>query len=357
MKRLDRYVIRELLVPFFIGTFAVVLMFQANQLMADFKTYSIQHVPTIAIVQLVLLKTPFYLQLTLPVGVSLATSLAFSRLTRESELTAMRVAGARILRVVMPAAAFGLLVGVGNFFIVEKLMPQSERQFRKLSIQVGVLGAAPDFASNVTIKLKNYVAFIGTVSRARDGAAQLSDILLYDRHISGSEVLMTAPTGRFKDGIWTLQKPYVHVLKDKSLVLAESRSDMILNEKIPLQDLFMAPMPEEQNAAELRQAINGAHKLGQSTNSMEVVYHTKFSVPAACMIFAFTAPIFSIIFARHGGLAGVLLSIILVFAYYNGFVISTEILGRTGLVPPIIAAWLPNFIFAALGFFALRRLE
>jgi lipopolysaccharide export system permease protein len=53
----------------------------------------------------------------------------------------------------------------------------------------------------------------------------------------------------------------------------------------------------------------------------------------------------------------VLLSIILVMAYYNAFIASTEIFGRNGWVPPLAAAWIPNLIFGLMGLIALRRLE
>ena len=85
--------------------------------------------------------------------------------------------------------------------------------------------------------------------------------------------------------------------------------------------------------------------------------NVKFSVPAACIIFALIGPVFAIYFARSGGFVGVFLSIFLVLLYYNAFVISTEILSKIGQIPGWLAAWLPNMIFAAIGILAIRRLE
>ena len=68
-------------------------------------------------------------------------------------------------------------------------------------------------------------------------------------------------------------------------------------------------------------------------------------------------PVFAIIFARTGGFAGVLLSFFLVLLYYNAFIVSTEIFGKNGWLDPVIAAWLPNVVFAVIGLFAMRRLE
>lgn len=76
MKTLDRYIIRELIVPFLIGTVAVVLMFQANTLIYMMKTYSVSNVPPLALAQIILYKTPDFLRMTLPVGMALASSLS-----------------------------------------------------------------------------------------------------------------------------------------------------------------------------------------------------------------------------------------------------------------------------------------
>jgi len=62
-------------------------------------------------------------------------------------------------------------------------------------------------------------------------------------------------------------------------------------------------------------------------------------------------------FARTGTVAGVLLSIFLVFLYYNAYMVSTDVLGKLGWVAPVMAAWLPNILFLGLGLLGLRRLE
>ncbi|HMS55753.1 MAG TPA: LptF/LptG family permease, partial [Fimbriimonadaceae bacterium] len=80
MRVVDRYVFKELMVPFLIGTVAVVLMFQANFLIYILKTFSLGNIPPLALAQIILLKTPSFLNLTLPVGMALAASLAMSRL-------------------------------------------------------------------------------------------------------------------------------------------------------------------------------------------------------------------------------------------------------------------------------------
>lgn len=355
MKRLDLYVLRELVVPFLIGTIAVVLMFQANQLIAQFKAFSLQSVPMSAILQSLMFRTPSYLVMTLPVGMALASSLAMSRLARESELTAIRGAGVRLLRVVLPVAAFGLVVTFVNFYLVERVVPVAQREARKVEQQVALLSAGPEFQSNVTVRLRAFTAFIGTVSRAPDASIHLSNVMLVERPRVGEIVFYLSDTGEYMNGNWSLPKARIWTFKGERVQHFEVR-DFHIEEPITVDELFLNPAPEEQTAAQLQRAIDESERFGRDTRSLQVAYYVRFSVPAACLVFAIVGPVFAIWLARSG-FVGVLLSIVLVFLYYNVHVVSTEIFGKEGWLSPPVAAWLPNVLFAALGVIGIRRLE
>lgn len=356
IKRLDRYIWRELFVPFLIGTLTVLLMFEINHLMWLLKTFSLQNIPKLAIAQGMLYKAPQFLSMTLPVGMTVAASLGISRLARESELTAMRAAGTPILRVIFPVALFGLFVAFLNFYTVEKVMPKSERKLRDVITKVGLLGTAPTFRANSVIYLRQFTAAFGSVQREPDDTLKLTQVLLIERPRSGEVMLWTGETGEYKNGRWVLRDTYLRWFKNDDLVVAKADGDQVIDEKIIIDDLFDAPMPEEQTAEQLKAAIINGKKVGTDTRMTEVTYYTRFSLPTSCLVFAIVGPIFAILFARSG-FAGVLLSLFLVVLYYNAHVVATEIIGRNGWLNPMLSAWLPNIIFATLGLIGLRKLE
>lgn len=347
-----------MIVPFLIGTLAVLFMFQANYLIFLFKEFSISAIPLTATLQILLYKSPEWLNMTLPIGTSLAAALAISRLTRESEITAMRSAGASIRRILMPVVGFGLLVAIGNFFMAEEVMPRARNSARSLFAQVALVGGAPEFKSNVTLQLQNKVAIIGTVARGANNTIQLSSVLLYEKPNETTTMLVRAERGEYRDGNWTLPNYYVWIMEGESLVSAtSSTTPMVIREPVTVESIFSPKEPEELSSDELLRQIKDLKKQGFDTRAPEVQYHTRFSVPTSCIIFALVAPIFSVLFARSGAFVGVLLSLVVVLLYYNGFIISTQILGRNGIVPPWLAAWLPNLVFAAFGVIATRWLE
>lgn len=350
-----------MIVPFLIGTVAVVLMFQGNLLIFVMKQYSVDQIPLPAIAQYILLKTPSFLNMTLPVGMSLASSLAISRLARESELTAMRSAGVSISRVVVPILFVGVLVAVGNFAIVERVMPPAERAARKLGTDVGLVAAVPSISTNVVLRVATYTASIGTVAREGDRLL-LSQVLLVERPRPDETWIYEAASGMYDKGRWTLTKPYLRILKGEALTSAKVVGDLILNERIVIPDVSGAfqgdKVDEEKTAAELLRTIEVARKAQQpGLRKLETLYHIKFSVPAACVVFALTGPVFAVALARSGAFIGVLVSIFMVLIYYNVFVISNEILAKNGWVSPFVAAWLPNVLLFAAALLALRRLE
>lgn len=355
---LDRYVIRELMVPFLIGTVAVVLMFQANLLIFLMKTYSVANIPALALAQMIWLKTPDFLRQTLPVGMALASSLAISRLARESELTAMRSAGAPIRRILWPIAGFGLLVAVGNFWVSERVYPIAEKRFVEVSQQAFILGTSPEFKSNVLIKLtdNNSVAYFASVRRIQDDKLLVQDAMLFEQRRSGEVVFYFATSGTYDRGVMTFDDAEMYIFAAEKLEYYPAKR-MTIDQKISLADMFVSPSSADKTVFELKETIAEGRRTGRDVTYLEVDYHSRFAVPTACLVFALAGPVFAVLFGRSGGFVGVLLSILLVMIYYNMFVVSTQIFGRNGWLSPMMAAWLPNVILLTFGLFGLRRLE
>lgn len=335
----------------------MVLMFIANLLIALQKQLDLSQVPRLALVQYLLFKAPGFLNLTMPVGMALAASLVISRLTRETELTAMRSAGASVIRILIPTMLFGAVVGVANFFVVDQLVPHSELRADSIERQIGVLAAAPSFAQNKYIQLNNYQAFIGTIQKESKKVLHLSDILLVSHPQPHVVQLIEASSGTYAQGKWLLNQAYIRQFKGPSMIQYQVKKQFPISDKIVIADLYVPPAPEQLDVQQLRAAIAQTIKLGQSPQVLEVQYDTRFSLPFACVIFAFTASVLAILFSRMGGFAGILVSILIVDLYWNVYVISTDIFGKTGTLSPIVAAWLPNIIFALLGIFVLKRIE
>lgn len=357
MKLLDRYVLRELLVPFFIGAVTLLLMFQANTLIAFMKQYASQNVPTLAIVQLLIYKSPEFLKYTLPSTMALASSLAMSRLARESELTAMRSAGASIRRVVIPIGVFGAFIAIANFYVIDKVQPMAETKFKEVVNKAVMLGTAPVFVQNIFFRAGRMNVFFGSAQRMQNGATMVRDVMLVEHLEAGKISLVTAKEGTFDKGIWGFKEMIFRVMKEDQLLSFRTQDRGTIDQKITVEDIFSTQQAVEFSTKELREHIRLERLAGRQTRSLEVEYFSRYALPFACLIMAIAGPGFAIRFGKSGGFIGILLAVMLMWAYYNLYVISTEILGKVPACPAWVAAWLPNIVFAILGIWGLRRLE
>src|SRR5437762_8095893 len=129
MKRLDRYMIREMVVPFLIGQGAVVLMLTGTVLYNNANVFISYRVPAIGVAKIALYFMPYLINLTMPVAMAVAASLTVSRLSRDSEVTAMRAAGISLKRIFLPIFVAGIALSALDFYFGEKVVPWSNLQY------------------------------------------------------------------------------------------------------------------------------------------------------------------------------------------------------------------------------------
>jgi lipopolysaccharide export LptBFGC system permease protein LptF len=222
---------------------------------------------------------------------------------------------------------------------------------------------------------KKYSAYVGRIEYAGSGnKARLYDILFIATTSigparGGSEeapTVVTAQVADYDDGIWKLHNAIVHEYSAHGLDERHMRLEtMSINFRIAERafNALYLQMPLYSNtssssAQELYTRISQQRKSG-SVNKRDLLdFHFKLSVPFSCAVFALACPPLSLRFARAGNFMGVLLSIILVFVYWNAL-LAAKILGTkyADSIPPVAAAWGQNLVFAALGVYYLWKQE
>jgi lipopolysaccharide export system permease protein len=241
--------------------------------------------------------------------------------------------------------------------VVEKALPPATKAYRRLANDIGFLGMVPQFKSNVMMSINQYSARFGSVQRGKEGMVLLRDVLLIEEPRPNEMTITRAPSGTFHDGIWRIQAAKIFYFKGTGLHTTETKGEVVINDPIRIADLFMPVQPTELSAADLLVAIKSNREAHLSTTANEVAYHQKYSGPAACLVFAFTGAVLAVRFAKAGPFIGVMVSLGLVWLHFNAYVISGEVLGKNGWIPPVGAAWLPNVLFFVVGLFFVRRLE
>ena len=80
----------------------------------------------------------------------------------------------------------------------------------------------------------------------------------------------------------------------------------------------------------------------------QVEYHKKFSIPFACVVFGLIGVPLGLVVKRSGKMVGFGIGLGLVLIYYLLLQVGQDT-GRTGVLPPGFAIWLPNLAIGLLG--------
>lgn len=379
MKLIDRNLLRETFVPFLIGQAVVVMLLTGSVLYNNASILISNQVPFHIVFRIVLYFIPFLIQMTMPVSVAVGTSLAVSRLARDSELTVKRASGVSLRRIFLPFWILGLVISVADFYFGEIVVPSSIRKLEAVinEIPSSIPALRPQPDQWIVSTDKSYVIYVRHMN-PRPGYVELQGVMFASGPkaiYSGDSapVVAYAETGRFKDGLWTLEKSDVYTFTTDGDKVTQMRGKdfkyyapvdpQVFQSGLVLQfPLFQMGQSSKETFWTLGAKMQTNKK--QGINDIETIldYHFRLSIPFSCLVMALCCPALSFRFARGGGFVGTLLSICLVFVYWNTMLLA-RILGsplpngKPPLLPPEIAPWAQNILFILLAIYVQRRSE
>lgn len=107
---------------------------------------------------------------------------------------------------------------------------------------------------------------------------------------------------------------------------------------------------EQMNRIELRRHIDELEAAGTDVPDLKMQLHNKTAMPVVSLVMALVALPFAFRLGRQGALYGIGISIVVGIVYYTVISVFTT-LGQSEALPPLIAAWSPNALFATLALY------
>ena len=137
MKRLDRFILKSFIGPFFailaIVTFILVMQFlwlYIDELVGKGLDFSV-------ILEFLMWGGCQTLPLAIPLATLLSSMMMLGDMGEHFELTALKASGISLSRVLVPMTLFGMLVCVGAFYVGDRLVPYSMNQIFTLREDIG----------------------------------------------------------------------------------------------------------------------------------------------------------------------------------------------------------------------------
>lgn len=357
MLLIDRYIILELIRPFLLGVLGFVVIMLANTLYLYAELIVHSGVSVDVVAQLLAYNLPAIIVVTFPVAYLFSTLLAIGRLSKDSEVTAMRSVGVSFRRILMPLLAVSLLVSYAAFWINDEVVPWANRKTVDLVREMVLHQGKPVIKENIFFKgaKENRYFYVRQVDRRTN---HMYDVFIFDKRTGGQTVTI-ASEARWVGESWNLKQGVVsHYDEWGGLAREEAFGEMSVQVALNPDAFFAAGerSPQEKSSDELASEIETLRGGGTDTKSMEVDYHMKFSLPLATFFSAMLAAPLGAQFSRMGGYIGVVFSIILVFIYYVVMSVARS-MGNNGVLDPVTGAWIQNYLFGVVGAFLLWRID
>jgi LPS export ABC transporter permease LptG/LPS export ABC transporter permease LptF len=314
-----------------------------------------------SILEIVLFTFPDMLTVTIPMAVLVGILLGLSRLSADSEITAMRASGIGVwsfVRVVSIVAVAGWGVSMLNTLY---LAPRSAAAMRHLEESLANAQASYEVQPRVFYEdFKDYVLYVQDV-RAGSGAANWRGIFLADVTNPNAPKITTADratvvnganqsiTMRLRDSI---ESETVPDQPNQYTVSTFAQTDLPMQAGSQ-EDLRLGRSDTPILAMNNRELLDRVH--GKNGLVYEIEFEKRLAYPAACLVLMLVGVPLGISSRRGGKGAGFVLTIALVFLYY--FLSSTgTALARQNKIPPFLGVWQANLIFAVCGIVLLRQM-
>lgn len=368
---LDRWLLGELVGPLLFGiaaftavSLSVGVVFELVRRVAE------SGLPLWAAGQVLLLNLPAFLVLAFPMATLMATLLAYSRLSGNSELTALRSVGVSTRRMVLPALALALVMSLLTFVFNDAIVPRANLAAANTLNRALGQAIATETADNTLYS--RFGPLTGPDGQVGQGLSQLfyarrfeqgqmKDVTVLDFSRIGQRQMLSAQTGTWNPaaGMWEFRKGRLISVDESGGQTTAAEFDRYL---YPLGQgpVEVAQLPTDANQMTVAQARRAERLLAEANNLKEarrlrVRIQEKFAFPAICLVFGLVGSALGVRpNSRTSRSQGFGISVLLIFGYYlMSFIFSS--LGVKGTLWPVVSAWTPVLIGLGAGAWLLRQ--
>lgn len=354
MRIIDRYIVREVLLPFLIGLLVFTFMLIIPYLIATAEQFIAKGVPTFVILRIIATLMPQALALTIPMALLVGLLMAFGRLSADREFVAMQACGISLPRLLRPVAVLSLLGWATTSYVLLVALPDANQSYREITFNIVAERAEGQVRAGVFFEdFPDVVLYVRSVPPAGGG---WNDVFMADTRPGRPQSIYLARHGRViidrarRTVEMTLEQGTRHTADaaGKYEVLRFDRQILKLNP----ESMFPRTGPQrgerEMSIAELRQRVAELRKQNLSPHGPLMEIHKKFSIPFACLVFGLIGVALGATNRRDGRLASFVLGIGVIFIYYVIMWLGLA-MAKGQMVPAWLAVWLPNIVLGAGG--------
>ncbi len=357
---LDDYILRDFSVylGLIVSTFLMLLLvFTLFELLGDILR---NQVSPLTVGEYLLNVAPYFLYNTTPLCMLLAVLVTFGLLQRSNEITAIKATGISLYRLIVPVLIVAMLVA-GVLFLSDQIyLPYTNKRQDALRNLIKGKPAQtylrPDrkwiFGQNSTIY---YYQFFDP---DRDVFGSLS-VFQFDPHTFQIARRVTAERAHWSEsmGRWLYEQGWQRALSGSAIQDYRKFDVATFPEFAESPAYFKKEVKQssEMSYEELRGYIHDLEQSGFDVVRLRVQLQKKIAYPLITLVMAVIAIPFALSAGKRGAIAGVATAIGIGVVYWTVSGLF-EAMGNLSQLPPAIAAWSPDVVFAFVGGYLILRI-
>lgn len=354
---IDKYIAKNFLAYFAAGIFVFLTIFFAIDFLSTATRYP---VGTEILIEYYRNYIPIILHQMMPVGIMVGAIFTLATMNKNNELTALFSLGWSLARISSPMLALIGLLSVVTFWLGDRLVPIFAQKknyvyYVEMKKKPGLYSTVRD--NKIWYRSDNTIFNIQSLN-ADKGVAQGITLYYFDE-LWNIVQLIRANKVSMQDRLWTLEDGSITLFADESsFPLTKGFSVKTLTISDDLTDFRSAsPTSEALSFQELRRFIDKNKRAGLDTLRYEVDLHAKVSFAFAGLILALVGIPFTVERSRAGGnMLNIGIAIGIAFLYWVIYSASLST-GKSGVLPPVVAAWAPNLLMGGAATYLLLRLK
>ncbi|HWI41275.1 MAG TPA: LPS export ABC transporter permease LptF [Verrucomicrobiae bacterium] len=355
-KTLFRYVFNEISQPFLLGLLVFTATLLMGKLLKLAELVMASGVPLLDVGRMILYLLPTFWAVAVPMASLLAVLLAIGRLSSDGETTAVKACGLSLYSFFPPALLFALLTGCLTAVITLWGLPWGHTQYRAFVKEM--VESRTSLSPREGVFNDQFPGIVLYVDRYDEATALMQGVLIHDERDPAQPMTIFADHGTLRRDS---EKKTIRLLLADGSAHSEGKQGEYRILGFGEYDLTISlERAGEKRGLELQSMTPGelvagaAAATGEQRNQLVVEYQRRFALPVACMVFAVCGLPLGLQNRRSGKSGGFSSAVVILLAYYMVFTAASNA-GGEGVVSPVLAPWIPNVLFLALGVYLTRK--
>ena len=354
-RTLDRYVIRELLLPIGLSLLLLTFILVIPPILREVEELIVRGIAWSTFLHLLVLLLPQALALTIPMAVLLGILIGFGRLSADREFVALQACGVSPFRLIRPVAVVAVLALAATAHQIIVALPDANQTYREIVFNV----IASRAESNVKPRVF-YTEFPNRTIYVRDvlPGGGWRDVFLADTSQPNQTTVYFASDGRLvvdrEKQLVALEltggtRHTTSTAKPDEYEGADYKSTRIyLDPTTVFPNIKPQKTPREMTIAELRASIAAGAAIHDPGYVQRYEIQQKFAIPVACLVMALIGLGLGVSNRKDGRFASFVLGFSVIFAYYM-VLYTVRAAALTGRIPAGLGPWVPVLVFGAAG--------